>query len=65
MKYSVMLKESQLVSSPEVIDRLKAFSCLNCTIAVVSILFSAFAYWKNIDLEKTDVLRGLSEPANS
>ena len=63
MKYSVMLKEAQLPSNPEsVIGRMKAFSCLNCTIAIVSILFSAFAYWKNTDLEKTGVLRKLSEP---
>lgn len=66
MKYSVMLKEPQLAISPEaVIGRMKAFACLNCTIAVVSILFSAFAYWKNVDLEKTAILNTLAEQGGS
>jgi hypothetical protein len=71
MNYSVILKEELLAKATEssvtalLTYKMRAFSCLNCTIAVVSVLFSAFAYWKNIDLEKTEMFRSLAGTATA
>lgn len=71
MKYSVILKEELLAKTTEasmtllLTHKMRAFSCLNCTIAVVSVLFSGYAYWKNIDLEKTEKFKNLTQTATA
>jgi hypothetical protein len=76
LKYKAVLNEDELAKavttvhsdpaavaslSSTIIDGMLPYSYFSCTIAIVSVIFSVLAFWKNVHLEQTLAYQRLAE----
>jgi len=77
IRYSVVLNENSMLKAmasapqlnPESIEKLSEisvnsmlpYSCLSCAVALVSVIFSVLAFWKNVRFEQTVTIKRLQQ----
>jgi hypothetical protein len=69
-KYDILNIESQLLLKPDnnmhemLARKMTAYSCLNCTIALVSVVSSIMLFWANVNREKRQQFSDLAQQSH-